>query len=111
MVINDNYVRVKECCASCVNKQIDEDGIRRCLLTGKRVRTSGLCENWRMSEEMKTADYKQGRIKSRAYQLYVMKVRGEEAEMMAQGFSVTPVSAEKLRYDFMAGNGKLFIEF
>jgi len=112
MVINDNYVRVKECCASCMNKQIDELGVRKCLLTGKRVRGRGLCEDWHMSEDMKAIHHHtHGRIKSRAYQLYVMKVREDEDKLMNQGIPITPVDVEIIRRDFKAMNGTIFIKF
>ena len=101
----------KMCCASCKNKEIDEEGVRKCLLTGKRVRGCGLCENWKLNEVLKTTLPTQGRIKSRAYQMYVMNVREVEVKMKSQGMPITPVDVENIRRDFEAMNGEIFIKF
>ena len=102
---------MKKCCASCREKEIDEGGVRKCLLTGKRVRGCGLCENWKLNEPLKAALPTMGRIKSRAYQLYVIKEREMEARMKAQGMPITPVDVEIIRRDFKAMNGTIFIKF
>ena len=111
MVVNSDYVRVKKCCASCVNRCLEEDGSRKCQIKGLKVRGCGLCENWQMSEELQQLRRTQGCIKSRAYQMYVLKVREEEANLKARNLPVTPASIASIRRDFEALQGEVFVEF
>ena len=100
MSANELGIMIKECCASCANRCFDDMELRCCKLTGKHVRGKGVCDNWSMSEGLKTLGCQRGKVQCREYQLTLMEIRVSELNAMFRGKKVTPTSVESIRRDF-----------
>ena len=72
---NKRGIKVKRCCASCANKNIDEFGVRHCTLGYDSCDT---CRHWRMREELRNAGTPFGVIKTKEYLHYVLNSRNRE---------------------------------
>ena len=72
---NKRGIKVKRCCASCANKEIDEFGVRHCTLGYDSCDT---CRHWRMREELRNAGTPFGAIKSKEYLRFVLDIRNRE---------------------------------
>ena len=72
---NKRGIKVKRCCASCANKEIDEFGVRHCTLGYASCDT---CRHWRMREELRNAGTPFGVIKTKEYLHYVLDIRNRE---------------------------------
>ena len=72
---NKRGIKVKRCCASCANKNIDEFGVRHCTLG---YASSDTCRHWRMREELRNAGTPFGVIKSKEYLRFVLDIRNRE---------------------------------
>ena len=72
---NKRGIKVKRCCASCANKNIDEFGVRHCTLG---YASSDTCRHWRMREELRNAGTPFGVIKTKEYLHYVLDIRNRE---------------------------------
>lgn len=72
---NKRGIKVKRCCASCANKNIDEFGVRHCTLGYASCDT---CRHWRMREELRNAGTPFGVIKTKEYLHYVLDIRNRE---------------------------------
>ncbi len=44
--------RIKQCCASCQHKMIDEDGTRICITMQLKVEKKFRCRRWEMSDTL-----------------------------------------------------------
>ena len=64
---NGQHIRVKQICASCVNKFIDGNGDRKCMLRPniEKVEPDGYCEDWHMARAFR----KVGRLNRNTRQL------------------------------------------
>ena len=74
---NKRGIKVKRCCASCANKNIDEFGVRHCTLG---YDSSDTCRHWRMREELRNAGTPFGAIKSKEYLRFVLNIRNRELD-------------------------------
>ena len=72
---NKRGIKVKRCCASCKNKEIDNYGNRHCTKGFESCKT---CRSWRMRDELRKAGTPFGVIKSKEYLLYVLDIRDRE---------------------------------
>ncbi len=108
MLTNEYGIKIKKCCASCDNKEYDEQGLRCCRLTGKHVRGKGLCDNWSMNEGLKCLGCRHGKVQSRAYQLTLMEIRVSEPTAIAKGKDVSLTPVECIRRDFEQKNGSVY---
>ena len=108
MIANEKGIMVRKCCASCDNKEYDEQGLRCCQLTGKHVRGKAVCNNWSMNEGLRTLGCKQGKVQSRAYQLALMGIRVSELTAIAKGKEVSLTPVESIRRDFELKNGSIY---
>lgn len=54
MVKNDYGIKVKECCASCAYKELTRTSNRHCAKRDRLVKSSDVCEEWKMSETFQT---------------------------------------------------------
>lgn len=69
---------VKQCCASCQHREIEEEGTRLCTVMELYVKRKFTCSNWKMSKGFK--DGPRGRVKRREYLMFVLAVRAIEQE-------------------------------
>lgn len=99
-VANDYGIMVKKCCASCANKDYDEQDLRCCLLCGKHVKPGKVCEYWEMSNGLKNLGRERGKVQRRRYQLFLMDVRETEQVAKARGLVVGETPVECIRRDF-----------
>lgn len=103
-------IEVKRWCASCQNKCVDAEEKRLCAFTGLKVKKTEVCRYWVMDSAFEKVGMNQGRIKRRAYLLYVEVVRREEDEGIEQGIfkeeDRKPV--EVLRQEFIEKYGSIY---
>lgn len=107
MVANDYGIMIKRCCASCANRDFDDQELRCCQLTGKHVRGNGVCDDWSMSDGLKCLGCERGKVQRRAYQLSMIEVR--TSELNAKVRDVEPASVESIRRDFEVKHGSRFL--
>ena len=63
-VVNDYRVKVKKCCASCLHKELDEDGNRFCMkMPQLKVHKRFVCPMWEMSVGLMYAGHRWGTVK------------------------------------------------
>ena len=111
-VLNQQGLRVRKCCASCMHKtETTSDKYRECLKHGIIVSPGDVCNDWMMSKPLRMAMKSEGRIKRIDYLMFVLNVRQSEWEAHDQGLDVTPVSAEQLRTEFEQEHGSIYINF
>ena len=106
MVPNDYGIMIKRCCASCANRDFDDQERRCCLLIGKHVRGNGVCDDWSMSDGLAILGCEHGKVQRREYQLSLMEVR--TSELNAKVRNVEPASVESIRRDFELKHGSRF---
>lgn len=68
-------ISIKECCASCRLKAIENDGSRVCQLMQIVVRQQMKCPKWDMADGLANMGSSQGVIKRREYLMFVFEVR------------------------------------
>lgn len=79
-------IEVKKWCGSCQHKCVANNGQRLCGLNEELpVEQSDVCPNWHLDAALERVRMSQGRIKRRAYLLYVEMVRREEDEGIELG--------------------------
>ena len=94
---NKRGIKVKRCCASCANKEIDELGKRHCILGYASCIT---CRHWRMREELRNAGNPFGVIKTREYLRHVRDIRLKEQENARMGEMVEPTEIKEIRKEY-----------
>ena len=94
---NKRGIKVKRCCASCANKNIDEFGVRHCTLGYASCDT---CRHWRMREELRNAGTPFGVIKTREYLRHVRDIRLKEQENARMGEMVEPTEIKEIRKEY-----------
>ena len=94
---NKRGIKVKRCCASCANKEIDELGKRHCILGYASCIT---CRHWRMREELRNAGTPFGVIKTREYLRHVRDIRLKEQENARMGEMVEPTEIKEIRKEY-----------
>ena len=109
VVANDFGIMIKRCCASCANRDFDEQERRCCQLTGKHVRGNGVCDDWSMSDGLKCLGCERGKVQRREYQLSLIEVRTSELNATARGKEVELASVESIRRDFELKHGSRFV--
>ena len=72
--------RIKECCASCQHKKVENDGSRVCQLMQIVVKQQMKCPKWDMAEGLANMGRSQDRIKRREYLMFVFEVRIQERD-------------------------------
>ena len=102
---------VKCCCASCRNREIDFDGTRVCRLLQLKVAASFGCCMWKINEQCERAGMWRGRVKSKAYLMYVQAVRTEENEAIEAGQMTERdrLSTEQLEETFVKQFGSIWV--
>ena len=94
---NKRGIKVKRCCASCANKEIDELGKRHCILGYASCIT---CRHWRMRDELRNAGNPFGVIKTREYLRHVRDIRLKEQENARMGEMVEPTEIKEIRKEY-----------
>ena len=74
-VLNPCGLRVKKCCASCINKYIDFDGSRICPIHDKYVESDHECEQWGMDYNTSQAGVCRGRVHQKEYLMFALSIR------------------------------------
>ena len=109
MVANDYGIMIKKCCASCANRDFDDQERRCCQLTGKHVRGNGVCDDWSMSDGLKCLGCERGRVQRREYQLTLLEVRASENLARMRGLTVDPKPLEDIQKEFENEHGSRFL--
>ena len=88
---------MKRCCASCANKEINDQGKRSCSLGYASCLS---CRHWRMREELRNAGTPFGVIKTKEYLRHVRDIRLEEQEDARMGEVVEPIDIKEIRKEY-----------
>ena len=64
-VRNEHGVKVKRCCASCLHKEITNEGARVCALMVLKVEQKFRCKQWQMSEGLMNAGMSMGVVRDK----------------------------------------------
>ena len=109
---NQNGIEIKACCASCRHKDLTRlMTARYCLLHHKSVHHCESCNEWAMSVAMKAAGSAAGKVKRKAYLMYVLEVREDESLADQLGLSQFPhKTLDEIRKDFEQKNGSIYEE-
>lgn len=101
---------VRRCCASCMRKTIDEEGRRLCKVMPLVLKPCDCCPRWKMNRACERAGMSMGRVKRKAYLLYVATVRDEENETIQLGLMTERKckSREQLRSEFEKEHGSIW---
>ena len=94
---NRRGIKVKRCCASCANKEINDQGKRSCSLGYASCLS---CRHWRMREELRNAGTPFGVIKTKEYLRYVRDIRLKEQEDARMGEVVEPIDIKEIRKEY-----------
>ena len=78
-VKNPCGLRVKKCCASCIHKCIDNDGLRACPIIDEYVEADHVCDQWQMDYNTSQAGVCRGRVHKKEYLMFALAIRLEEA--------------------------------
>lgn len=74
---------IKECCASCQHREIEEEGTRICTEMQIYVKRKYKCSNWKLNKGFK--DGRKGRVKRREYLMFVLAIRTLEQDAIDDG--------------------------
>lgn len=107
---NRNGIEIKECCASCKHRCLDNDG-RSCSLTKVPVASGYRCEKWTMHKRLQNAGNSGGKVKSWHYLHFFMERWTQQREAYEAGrIEVTGLlSAEDIRKEYREQHGSEFI--
>lgn len=82
-VLNPCGLRVKKCCASCINKLVDNDGMRLCPIHNLFVESGHVCRKWQMDYNTSQAGVCRGRVHQKEYLMFALAIRlGEDVEAL-----------------------------
>ncbi|WP_033147289.1 hypothetical protein [Prevotella sp. P6B1] len=82
-VLNPCGLRVKKCCASCINKLVDNDGMRLCPIHNLFVESGHVCKKWQMDYNTSQAGVCRGRVHKKEYLMFALAIRlGEGVEAL-----------------------------
>ena len=82
-VLNPCGLRVKKCCASCINKLVDNDGMRLCPIHDMFVESNHVCKKWQMDYNTSQAGVCRGRVHKKEYLMFALAIRlGEGVEAL-----------------------------
>lgn len=103
-------VKVKMCCASCMHKSVENDGTRVCQLMQLKVKQGFKCSKWQMDLSCDKAGLGLGKVKKKAYLLFVLAVRCRENEAIQKGIITEQDcrSLEQLREEFTKEQGSIW---
>ena len=113
-VMNPCGLRVKKCCASCMNKYVDEEGVRFCPVLDKYVNSCDVCNHWAMDYNTSQAGVCRGRVHRKEYLMFVLAIRVDEAvkalQAKKQGEPIPkPRSIESIRREYEEDFGSTII--
>ena len=82
-VLNPCGLRVKKCCASCINKLVDNGGMRSCPIHNLFVESGHVCKKWQMDYNTSQAGVCRGRVHKKEYLMFALAIRlGEGVEAL-----------------------------
>jgi hypothetical protein len=82
-VLNPCGLLVKKCCASCINKLVDNDGMRLCPIHDTFVESNHVCKKWQMDYNTSQAGVCRGRVHKKEYLMFALAIRlGEGVEAL-----------------------------
>ena len=62
---NRYHIEIKECCASCQHREVDEEGTHICELMQLKVKGEFVCPRWQMSSGLQNAGMSGGKVKQK----------------------------------------------
>lgn len=106
-VRNDQRIKVKKCCASCIYRDILANGSRVCNLM--QIMREGIdkCPSWEMAPGLRNAGKPYGRVKEKQYLRYVLTTRELESIAIQEGRlqEIDRASIEDIREQYREQHG------
>lgn len=113
--LNDQFIGIKKCCASCRLKCITSDGLRFCNGHKKYVYKTNLCEHWEMAAPLNKVGRSMGKIKDADYLKYVAKIRILEGQRIeaaeAKGMILKELKTKTIRKKYQQIHGEIIMKF
>ena len=105
-------ISVRECCASCVHKDLTRAvKMRHCMKSDEDVNPLYDCNQWEMDALMKSAGKTQGLVKNKEYLMYLAAVRESEMKAKQEGVHIKPKSIKEIRKDYERLFGPIYNNF
>ena len=99
--------RMKECCASCRHKTIENDGSRVCSLMQIMVKQQFRCPKWAVTDGLAQRERHKGKVKRREYLMFVFEIRMQEREAIDNGIllpeDVATLDSLRQRFELETG--------
>ena len=70
---NPYGVKILKCCASCHYKEVDNEGLRICVLANLIVKQKFVCSKYKLSNSLKVAGKGSGVVKDRTSKRIIIK--------------------------------------
>ena len=112
--LNPCGLRVKRCCASCINKYVEEDGSRACPVIDEYVEADHVCDQWAMDYNTSQCGVCRGRIHKKEYLMFALAIRlGEGVEAIRAKkrgeMAPEPRSIESIRREYEEDYGSTIL--
>ena len=106
-VRNDQGIKVKKCCASCIYRGILADGSRVCNLMQIMREGKDKCPSWELAPGRRNAGKPEGRVKEKQYLRYVLTTRELESIAIQEGRlqEIDRASIEDIREQYREQHG------
>ena len=101
---NVSGIEFRKCCCTCKNRCPDEGNT--CAMLGIEVASTDLCNNWKAASCFEQVGMNKGKVKSKAYLMWVMEQRLQEDKDIEAGLldEEDRKSVEELREEFIIHN-------
>lgn len=110
---NPYGVKIVKCCASCSHKKFDKGSMRVCVRGFGAVRSSFLCPEWQMHDNLRNAGKGGGKVKKIEYLHYAINARvADDALAMERAEKKQfhqRISNAQIRNDWEKTHGTIYI--
>ena len=109
--MNDCGIKIKICCASCINKCLTASQRTFALHGDKEVKRTHVCREWGMDARLKSSGNNLGEVKKKAYLQFVMLRRWTEDRNIELGIMEEEEcqTVEELREEFTGRIGGVYV--
>ena len=101
-------IEFRKCCFTCKHRCPEADSKSTCAMLGVEVASTDLCRSWKVARCFEQVGMNKGKVKSKAYLMWVMEQRLQETRDIEAGLldEEDRKSVEELREEFIIHNKK-----
>lgn len=101
-------IEFRKCCFTCKHRCPEADSKSTCAMLGVEVASTDLCRSWKVARCFEQVGMNKGRVKSKAYLMWVMEQRLQETRDIEAGLldEEDRKSVEELREEFIIHHKK-----